>query len=244
VDFGVLFEAAPDPYLVLDPDLTIVAVSDAYLHATMTAREAIVGRHVFDVFPDNPGDPEADGVRNLRASLEQVLRDRVADVMPIQRYDVRTRDGHSFEERFWSPTNKPVLDADGQVRYIIHRVEDVTGYIRTQLGDAQQREVLARSREVAAASRRLKEANAELARLSAESAERLRERIAKDLNERVIMRLFEISVSLSSARVIAPQMVADRIDAAIVTLDNILADVRYAIFNVGQHDSAQQVDAG
>ena len=43
-DFRALFEGAPDLYLVLAPDLKIVAVSDAYLRATMTTREGIVGR--------------------------------------------------------------------------------------------------------------------------------------------------------------------------------------------------------
>src|SRR5439155_20222806 len=42
-DFRVLFESAPALYLVLKPDLTIAAVSDAYLAATMTRREAILG---------------------------------------------------------------------------------------------------------------------------------------------------------------------------------------------------------
>ena len=71
-DFRTLFESAPGLYLVLTPDLTIVAASDAYLHATMTKREDIVGRKLFDVFPDNPDDPQATGVRNLRASLGRV----------------------------------------------------------------------------------------------------------------------------------------------------------------------------
>jgi PAS domain-containing protein len=57
-DFRALFEAAPGSYLVLDPGLRVVAVSDAYLRATMTEREAIAGRGIFDVFPDNPDDPE------------------------------------------------------------------------------------------------------------------------------------------------------------------------------------------
>ena len=71
-DFRALFEAAPGLYLVLDPELRIVAASDAYLDATMTRREEIVGRDLFDVFPDNPDDPGADGVSNLAASLERV----------------------------------------------------------------------------------------------------------------------------------------------------------------------------
>src|SRR6185436_1872872 len=89
LNFQVLFESAPGLYLVLSPDLTIVAASDAYLRATMTQRAEILGRAIFDVFPDNPADPSADGVRNLRASLERVLRTRAPDAMAVQKYDIR-----------------------------------------------------------------------------------------------------------------------------------------------------------
>ena len=68
-DFQAVFEATPDLYLILTPDLRIVAVSDAYCRATMTERAAILGRGVFEAFPDNPADPTADGVSNLRTSL-------------------------------------------------------------------------------------------------------------------------------------------------------------------------------
>jgi signal transduction histidine kinase len=51
-DFQTLFESASGPYLVLTPRLVIVAVSDAYLQATKTRREEIVGRGLFDVFPE------------------------------------------------------------------------------------------------------------------------------------------------------------------------------------------------
>ena len=51
--FRVLFESAPGLYLVLTPDeFSIVAVSEAYLRATMTERSDIMGRKLFDVFPD------------------------------------------------------------------------------------------------------------------------------------------------------------------------------------------------
>ena len=110
---------------MLAPDFTIVGASDAYLRATMTKRDEIVGRCIFDVFPDNPDDPHATGVANLRASLERVLQHRSADAMVIQKYDIR-RPGGGFEERYWSPVNSAVLDEHGGVAYIIHRVEDVT----------------------------------------------------------------------------------------------------------------------
>ncbi len=120
-----MFESAPGCYLILKPDLVIAAVSEEYLNATMTKRVDILGRHLFEVFPDNPDDPGADGVSNLRRSLETVLSSKAANAMAIQKYDIRRPDG-AFEERFWSPLNKPVLNAKGEVFYIIHSVEDVT----------------------------------------------------------------------------------------------------------------------
>lgn len=140
-DFRALFESAPGLYLVLTTDFRIIAVSDAYLRATMTSREEIVGRHLFDVFPDNPDDPTATGVRNLRASLNRVLQRRVPDEMAIQKYDIRrpASEGGAFEERYWSPLNSPVYGDDGEVACIIHRVEDVTEVVRLKQQGAELR---------------------------------------------------------------------------------------------------------
>jgi len=171
-DFRLLFEGAPGLYLVLTPDLRIVAVSEAYLRATMTQRDAILGRGLFDVFPDNPADPAATGVANLRASLDRVRGQHVADTMAVQKYDIRRpeSEGGGFEERFWSPTNSPVLDEKGEVVYIIHRVEDVTEFVRLKAVGSEVRtraekmeaEVYLRAQEVAEANRHLAQLAAQL----------------------------------------------------------------------------------
>jgi signal transduction histidine kinase/CheY-like chemotaxis protein len=140
-DFRALFEASPGLYLVLTKDFTIVAVSDAYTRATMTKREEILGRGVFDVFPDNPDDPTTTGVSILRASFEKVLRNRVPDALEVQKYDIRRPDseGGGFEQRYWRPVNTPVFGRGGKLTYIINRVEDVTEVVRLQkLGNEQQ----------------------------------------------------------------------------------------------------------
>jgi len=135
-DFKALFESSPRLFLVLlpTPRFLIVAVSDQYLDATMTKREEIMGRGLFEVFPANPDDPQADGVSNLRASLEKVNTRKTSDSMPVQKYDIRRPDsqGGGFEERFWNPLNSPVLDQQGEIRYIIHEVEDVTGIVKAK----------------------------------------------------------------------------------------------------------------
>ena len=188
MDFRSLFEAVQSPVLVLDPRLVIVAVTDSYLAATMRTRESLIGRGVFEAFPDDPDDPSADATRNLRASLERALATKRADAMPVQRYNIerRAEDGGGFEERFWSPLNTPVLGGDGEVRFILHRVEDVTEYVRLREADeatAQvalamqsraekvEAEVVTRARQVAEASRQLKENELQL-RLAKEAAER------------------------------------------------------------------------
>jgi len=131
-DFQALFEAVPSLYLALDPGLRIVAASDAYLSATLTHREDVLGRGIFEVFPDNPDDLTATGVANLRASLVRVLSQKRPDVMAVQKYDIQRphSDGGGFEVRYWSPINTPVLSPRGDLSYIIHRVEDVTEFVR------------------------------------------------------------------------------------------------------------------
>jgi len=173
LQFRSLFESLPGNCLVLKPDLTIVAVSDAYLKVTMTQREAILGRNIFEVFPDNPGDPAATGVENLQASFNRVLQTACSDTMAIQKYDVQEPDG-TFQERYWSPINSPVFGANRQVEYIIHRVEDVTDFIRQRKppgGDDQnlkirleqmEAEIFRSSQEVQATNQLLREANHEL----------------------------------------------------------------------------------
>lgn len=143
LDFRLLFESIPGAYLVLTPDVpsfTIVAVSNAYLQATKTQREEIVGRGVFEVFPDNPDDPSATKTQNLRRSLETVLENRETHVMAIQKYDIprKESEGGGFEEQYWSPVNSPVLRPDQEVVFIIHRVEDVTQFVQLQQQQNQQ----------------------------------------------------------------------------------------------------------
>lgn len=174
LQFRALFESLPGLYVVLSPDHGIVAVSDAYLNATHTTREGIVGRNFFDVFPDNSDDPAANGAANLRASLKRVRRTAATDTMPIQKYDVRGPNG-VFEEKYWSPINSPVLGVAHQIEYIIHRVEDVTEFVRdkkevwapaegalhTRL-QQKEAEIFQNARELQSINRQLHIANSEL----------------------------------------------------------------------------------
>jgi signal transduction histidine kinase len=174
-DFRCLFEASPDVLLVLQPDaprFTMVAVTEARLRATHTTRQQTIGVGLFELFPDNPDDAAATGMRNLRASLDRVLSTRAPDTMAVQKYDIRKPDGQ-FETRYWSPKNIPILGPAGDVLYIFHRVEDVTDLVRaSEVGEElrgrtqeMEREVVRRSLELASANDNLRAANVKLGEL-------------------------------------------------------------------------------
>lgn len=164
--FQALFEAVPGNFLVLTPeDFEIVAVSDAYLKATMTQRADLVGKKLFEAFPDDPEDPDSSSTRSLEASLDRVKSQGRADIMGVQHYPIPRPEsqGGGFEDRFWTPVNAPVLTSDGKIAYIIHRVEDVTEVVHAKgqaasdpVGSGEmalpELEVLVRSRELKSAN--------------------------------------------------------------------------------------------
>ncbi|MBC6612784.1 PAS domain-containing sensor histidine kinase [Hymenobacter sp. BT507] len=148
LDLLPVFNAQPGATLLLSPDWMIVGASDDYLAATLTERATIVGQYVFDAFPENPETPDANAVVNVRASLEQVMATKQPHEMPPQHYDVpdRTQPGR-FVERHWQLRHTPVLNAQGQVQFIIQSVQDITArhHAERQLQQSQAREQAARA---------------------------------------------------------------------------------------------------
>lgn len=126
--YQALFAASPVPFMVLAPDapdFTITTANDAYFAATHTTREGLVGRRLFDVFPDDPSRPGQLGSEALAISLDHVLTTRTTDAMERMRYDLVMPDG-GFEPHWWEAINAPMLDGSGEVSAIIHQVTRVT----------------------------------------------------------------------------------------------------------------------
>jgi PAS domain S-box-containing protein len=127
-----VFNSLPGIFILLQPDtpqFTIVAVTDDYLSTTFSKRNDIIGKGLFDIFTDSPQNEKAAGKQNIIRSLQHVIQYREPHQLTDQRYDVYNPDKNNFEFRIWSLQSKPVLDAKGEVQYIIHSVEDRTGKI-------------------------------------------------------------------------------------------------------------------
>jgi PAS domain S-box-containing protein len=123
INFEALFSASPNPYVLLDLSLTIVGMNDAYLHVTMRKRKDLLGRNMFEAFPS---DPDSSSHRQLRGSLEKVVREKTADYLSLIEYAIPLPSGQGFEERYWSATHTPLFNHNGEMTFILQHTVDVT----------------------------------------------------------------------------------------------------------------------
>ena len=154
--YQALFDRSPigEYLLSAEDDPVVLAVNDAFLRISGRSRGNLVGRRLFEVFPDNPEDPGDSGVAALRRSLATVIRTGHPDTMPLQRYPIRMTQGdggEAFEERYWHATNIPILDASGALMCIAHRTADVTEPSR--LAEAHARSVQRQAFQLALSDR-------------------------------------------------------------------------------------------
>jgi PAS domain S-box-containing protein len=122
IDFKTLMTLSPNPYVLLDRDLTIVWMNDAYLRVTGRSHGELISRPMFDAFPS---DPASESHRLLKGSFERVIRTRQADELALIRYDIEKQDG-AMDARYWSATHTPLQDASGEVEFILQHTVDVT----------------------------------------------------------------------------------------------------------------------
>jgi PAS domain-containing protein len=146
-DLLSIFSALPSACVLLSPDFVIEAASNSFVAVTGTPRADMLGRNIFDVFPDNPNDPTAHSVAEVRAALERVLATGQPNDLPAQRYALADpANPGQFIEHYWQSRNTPVLDEQGRVTHLIQTVVNITAETEAaaQLHDAQVREQAAR----------------------------------------------------------------------------------------------------
>lgn len=127
--------------------------------------------------------------------------------MADQHYDIRRPDnqGGGFEVRYWRPVNSPVLSNDGKLAYIIHRVEDVTSQVRTEK-DLQQAQLQ-------------------------QAALVERDRIGRELNDRIILRISANGIALASVlNRTENREIASKIESVVHDLDATIGEIRSSIF--------------
>lgn len=152
VDYAAVFELFPTPCVILDPSLVILDCNDAYLTVTGRCREGLLGRGLFEAFPQT--DPSKETGTAVRRVLMQALRTRRAAVLGAQRYDISpTGDPADTQVRFWTTTAVPLRGADGDVAALLYNIHDVTVLAQSaadaaRLGHPRVRDLLRAAVEV------------------------------------------------------------------------------------------------
>lgn len=148
--FERLLSPVPGNMLVLEPGTrTVLAVSDALLESARATRQDILGRALFDPFPDTGGKPCAASMRQMRASLDLVLDTGQPHQPPILCYSVRANDSSppGVEHRLWLAVNTPVKSTEGAISYVMCTREDVTAIVTGRLVYGAVFEVIGRARK-------------------------------------------------------------------------------------------------
>ncbi|MDB4977018.1 MAG: histidine kinase, partial [Myxococcaceae bacterium] len=128
LDFHRLFDSSPNPYMVVDRELRYVAANAAYLRATLSTLDSLLGRPFFEVFPNDPDDPNNGSVRWIKESFARVFAEGQPDTIALIPYRMprQTESGTVLETRYWSASHVPVHDEHGEVQFVMQHAVDVT----------------------------------------------------------------------------------------------------------------------
>lgn len=132
LDYEALFTSLPQAYIAFradDPTFTIVAENAAHAEMANVAGKKIIGRPLFDIFPDVSEKYKKTGVSDLLESLRKVISTGKADTMPVLHYDIPKKGG-GFEERIWRVSHHPVFDTDGKVAVVYQATQDITDEVK------------------------------------------------------------------------------------------------------------------
>ena len=131
IDYAAVYRQLPIPVLLLTPEFAVADVNLAFQQATGRTREELLGRIIFDAFPEDPNDPDATMVRDSIASLRRVLITGEPDAQEFQKgYVEEPGSPGQFARHYWSGVNAPVFGPDGGVVLIASVSEDVTDRMR------------------------------------------------------------------------------------------------------------------
>lgn len=143
IDFQRLFQALPSPFMVIDRNLVYVEANDAYQRAVMLDRGRLIGRYLFEAFPN-----EDESGRRLRASFARVFETGEPDTLAYIPYDIPRPEEHGggMEQRFWTAVHTPIQGPDGRVAYIVQNTVDVTDIVKLRAVASQPFSVLGETR--------------------------------------------------------------------------------------------------
>ncbi len=138
-----VFQLLPNPSLILlsdAPKFTITAVNTAYLEAGNFKEKDLLGKGIFEVFPENPEGKISNGTESFRNSLNLVIAEKDSHKMPLQKYDLPLGGTSKFKLRYAIVQNIPIKDDNNKLTHIFHSVEEVIDNKKLELSLETERQ--------------------------------------------------------------------------------------------------------
>ncbi|MDX5436088.1 MAG: PAS domain-containing protein [Pontibacter sp.] len=144
-DHLLVFRALPGLYVLLTPDLAIESITAQYAATIGVQAKEVVGKSIFELFPEN-GTQHFELVKTeLSASLGQVVSlhsTHTIPFLPVSLPLAAVTDS-TTKECYWKITNTPILGDNGELLHILHHTEDITETLRQEERHHQNEEKLA-----------------------------------------------------------------------------------------------------
>lgn len=137
LNFEAIFLDAPVPVMVLDRQLQFVTANDAYLAMVSKPKEDLIGRYVFDVFPEEP--------ERVKAMVEIFNKVFEGDRPVFKEIPFTLEVDGRQTEHWWTASHAPVAGPDGTIKYLVQYSENVTEQVQLRelkdamLGEMQHR---------------------------------------------------------------------------------------------------------
>lgn len=125
VDFGDVFRHAPSSYMILDRELRYINVNECYCTVVGMPRDALIGRKVFDVFPE-----EGERLDRFKEAFERAV-DGERNCVVRQLYRMPDADG-TMRDVWWTCHHEPVRDLSGRICGVLQNANDVTAEVQAE----------------------------------------------------------------------------------------------------------------
>ncbi len=122
LNFEGVFLSAPTPTMVLSRDLVFVAANQSYLDLFNLTQKDVVGRYVFDVFPE-----AVDRVQSMKDVFERTFHESKTTISEIP---FRVQVNGVSKEQWWTATQVALNDSETGQSFLVQYTENVTDSVK------------------------------------------------------------------------------------------------------------------
>lgn len=143
--FQEIFQESPVPSVILRADppyFRIIEVNRSFLTLTRRRGEDLLDKGFFECGYHISMATNVEMMEVVRESLDQVVREKKLVRSPIQQYTQPPVGAEPSMLFYLQATNKPVLDENNEIRYIIRTLKDVTEAVAAQIREHEINEML------------------------------------------------------------------------------------------------------